>query len=191
MGSLAWLGYLSHTQVVESSNLSPSTYFDILMRRTRRSYDVYTCHLLALTKVTKIPATTIQNLGFFIAFTASSSNLTQISSSISSPASSPNKRRKPIANFSIESLSLFRSYSPVHSRSVIIERFIRSPKMSNDSSKACLIKLSWFVINQIHPLYKLKTRLQDRSTDNDSLNNHSENHAHNFCICSADSRQLD
>ena len=25
MGSLAWLGYLSHTQVVESSNLSPST----------------------------------------------------------------------------------------------------------------------------------------------------------------------
>ena len=24
MGSLAWLGYLSHTQVVESSNLSPS-----------------------------------------------------------------------------------------------------------------------------------------------------------------------
>jgi hypothetical protein len=27
MGSLAWLGYLSHTQVVESSNLSPSTYF--------------------------------------------------------------------------------------------------------------------------------------------------------------------
>ena len=26
MGSLAWLGYLSYTQVVESSNLSPSTY---------------------------------------------------------------------------------------------------------------------------------------------------------------------
>ena len=27
MGGLAWLGYLSHTQVVESSNLSPSTRF--------------------------------------------------------------------------------------------------------------------------------------------------------------------
>jgi hypothetical protein len=26
MGSLAWLGYLSHTQVVESSNLSPSIF---------------------------------------------------------------------------------------------------------------------------------------------------------------------
>ena len=27
MGSLAWLGYLSHTQVVESSNLSPSIIY--------------------------------------------------------------------------------------------------------------------------------------------------------------------
>jgi hypothetical protein len=30
MGSLAWLGYLSYTQVVESSNLSPSIiYFSV------------------------------------------------------------------------------------------------------------------------------------------------------------------
>jgi hypothetical protein len=27
MGSLAWLGYLSYTQVVESSNLSPSIIY--------------------------------------------------------------------------------------------------------------------------------------------------------------------
>jgi hypothetical protein len=27
MGSLAWLRYLSHTQVIESSNLSPSIKF--------------------------------------------------------------------------------------------------------------------------------------------------------------------
>ena len=35
MGSLAWLGYLSHTQVVESSNLSPSTFQGSILDRSK------------------------------------------------------------------------------------------------------------------------------------------------------------
>ena len=38
MGSLAWLGYLSHTQVVESSNLSPSTRSYAFLKRNRWLY---------------------------------------------------------------------------------------------------------------------------------------------------------
>jgi hypothetical protein len=50
MGGLVWLGYLSHTQVVEGSNLSPSIviYIDIATQiQVRSNIKMYTTKVIA------------------------------------------------------------------------------------------------------------------------------------------------